>query len=95
MFDDYLRQLAEDTLAYVRTVCGTVVLTVPKAIVHCQIKRAQAHLLESLYAAMSELKGEQLESLLVEDSELAQARAKIASVRHLSIYLSFQSLRAV
>eukprot|EP00884_Botryococcus_braunii_P013562 jgi/Botrbrau1/22206/Bobra.168_1s0037.1 len=78
VFDEYLKQLAEDTLAYVRTVCGTVVLTVPKAIVHCQIKRAQAHLLESLYAAMSELRGEQLESLLVEDSELAQARAKIA-----------------
>ena len=37
VFDDYLQQLAEDTAAYVRTVCQTIVLTVPKAIIHCQV----------------------------------------------------------
>jgi hypothetical protein len=36
VFDDYLQQLAEDTASYVRTVCQTIVLTVPKAIIHCQ-----------------------------------------------------------
>lgn len=36
VFDDYLQQLGEDTAAYVRTVCQTIVLTVPKAIIHCQ-----------------------------------------------------------
>lgn len=36
-FDGFLQQLAEDTAAYVRTVCNTIVLTVPKAIVHCQV----------------------------------------------------------
>lgn len=34
----FLQQLGEDTAAYVRTVCNTIVLTVPKAIVHCQVK---------------------------------------------------------
>ena len=36
-FDGFLQQLAEDTAAYVRTVCNTIVLTVPKAIIHCQV----------------------------------------------------------
>ena len=36
-FDRFLQQMAEDTAAYVRTVCNTIVLTVPKAIVHCQV----------------------------------------------------------
>lgn len=40
VFDDYLQQLGEDTAAYVRTVCQTIVLTVPKAIIHCQVRPA-------------------------------------------------------
>ena len=36
-YDRFLRQMGEDTAAYVRTVCNTIVLTVPKAIVHCQV----------------------------------------------------------
>ena len=38
VFDDYLQQLGEDTAAYVRTVCQTIVLTVPKAVIHCQVR---------------------------------------------------------
>ena len=41
-FDGFLQQLGEDTAAYVRTVCNTIVLTVPKAIVHCQASPATA-----------------------------------------------------
>ena len=37
-FDGFLAQLGEDTAAYVRTVCNTIVLTVPKAIIHCQVR---------------------------------------------------------
>ena len=36
-------QLGQDTLAYVRTVCQTILLTVPKAIVHCQVTTAFPH----------------------------------------------------
>lgn len=38
-FDGFLAQLAQDTAAYVRTVCNTIVITVPKAIIHCQVSR--------------------------------------------------------
>ena len=37
VFDYFLQQLGEDTAAYVRTVCQTIVLTVPKAVIHCQV----------------------------------------------------------
>ena len=36
MQDDFLKLLAEDTVLYVRTVCNTIIMEVPKAIVHCQ-----------------------------------------------------------
>lgn len=37
VFDEFLTQLGEDVASYVRTVCHTIVLTVPKAIIHCQV----------------------------------------------------------
>lgn len=37
VFDEFLQQLGEDTAGYVRTVCQTIVLTVPKAVVHCMV----------------------------------------------------------
>ena len=40
VFDEFLTQLGEDVAAYVRTVCHTIVLTVPKAIIHCQVGTA-------------------------------------------------------
>ncbi|KAK9815384.1 hypothetical protein WJX72_002710 [[Myrmecia] bisecta] len=74
-FDAYLQQLSEDTHAYVRTVCNTLILTVPKAIVHVQIKRAQQHLLESLYAFITEMSSFETETLMDEESESMQRRA--------------------
>ncbi|KAK9826828.1 hypothetical protein WJX81_004888 [Elliptochloris bilobata] len=76
VFDDYLAQLGEDTAAYCRTVCQTIVLTVPKAVVHCQVKRAQAHLLEQLYSYLSAMSGGETEALLEEDPEVSQRRAR-------------------
>lgn len=37
VFDEFLTQLGEDVASYVRTICHTIVLTVPKAIIHCQV----------------------------------------------------------
>ena len=37
VFDEFLQQLGEDTAAYVRTVCQTIGLTVPKAVIHCMV----------------------------------------------------------
>lgn len=42
MQDEFLKHLAEDTVLYVRTVCNTIIMEVPKAIVHCQVSPASS-----------------------------------------------------
>ena len=44
VFDEFLQQLGEDTASYVRTVCQTIALTVPKAVVHCMVRCTSARL---------------------------------------------------
>ena len=74
-YDSFLARLGEDTAAYVRTVSATVAVTVPKAVVHCQVKRAQGHLLEALYAHISGLPSECAAALTVEEGDAAVRRA--------------------
>ena len=73
--DAHLAALAADTATYVRTAAATIAVTVPKASVHCQIKRAQAHLLEALYAAVGSLPPDAMEALLVEAGGAGGRRA--------------------
>lgn len=75
MQDEFLKRLAEDTVLYVRTVCNTIIMEVPKAIVHCQVKRAEKHLLEALYGHISSLNKFESETLLEEDADTMQRRA--------------------
>ncbi len=81
MLEEFFATLAEDTFAYVRNVCHTLILTVPKAIVHCQIKRAQQSLLESLYAYITEMTSFETETLMDEEPESMQRRAAARKVR--------------
>jgi hypothetical protein len=74
-YDAFLEQLAEDTKQYVKAVFKTLVATVPKAIIHAQVKQSQEHLLERLYAYVTGLKPGELDMLLDEDSEVTQKRA--------------------
>ena len=73
--DAFLEALGTDTASYVRTVCATIAVTVPKAAVHCQVKRAQGHLLEALYAAVSSLPPDAAVGLLAEDGDAGARRA--------------------
>lgn len=75
MQDEFLKHLAEDTVLYVRTVCNTIIMEVPKAIVHCQVKRAEKHLLEALYGHISSLGKFESDTLLEEDPDIMQRRA--------------------
>ena len=47
-----------------------------------QVKRAQAHLLEHLYSAVTTLGGAEAEFLLEEDSDSAVKREKLKQVMH-------------
>ncbi|DBA91528.1 hypothetical protein WJX77_008361 [Trebouxia sp. C0004] len=75
MQDEFLKRLAEDTVLYVRTVCNTIIMEVPKAIVHCQVKRAEKHLLEALYGHISSLGKFESDTLMEEDPDVMQRRA--------------------
>ena len=46
-----------------------------------QVKRAQAHLLEQLYAYLSTMSGNETEALLEEDPEISQRRARCKQAR--------------
>jgi dynamin GTPase len=91
--DAFLAALGADTAAYVRTVCATIAVTVPKAAVHCQVKRAQGHLLEALYAAVGGLGPDAIDGLLLEAGDAgarraavkAEAAALAAALRDLSL----------
>ena len=52
VFDEFLTQLGEDVAAYVRTVCHTIVLTVPKAIIHCQVGTAARAIVPPLHGVV-------------------------------------------
>ena len=78
-WDAFLEALGADTASYVRTVCATIAVTVPKAAVHCQVKRAQGHLLEALYAAVSSLPPNAASGLLAEDGDAGARRAAAAA----------------
>lgn len=71
----FLEQLAADTKQYVKAVFTTLVATVPKAIIHAQVKMSQEHLLERLYAYVTGLKPMELDGLLDEETEVTQKRA--------------------
>ena len=53
--------------------------------VRAQVKRAQAHLLEQLYAYLSTMSGGETEALLEEDPEISQRRARCKQARPLHV----------
>ncbi len=54
-----------------------------------QVKRAQAHLLEHLYGAMTGLGGAEAEYLLEEDPESVMGREKLKKVRLICSYPAY------
>lgn len=48
-YEQLMEQFGRDMGIYVRAICETVVITVPKAVVHCMVKRSQSSLLDKLF----------------------------------------------
>lgn len=48
-YDALLEQSGSDMSIYTRMVCDTVCITVPKAVVHCMVKKSEKNLLERLF----------------------------------------------
>jgi len=73
-YDMLLEQFGTDMSVYTRMVCDTVCITVPKAIVHCMIKKSEKNLLERLFSVIHSLTPVQMENLLREDDSVVQHR---------------------
>mmetsp|Transcript_29663 Transcript_29663/g.63105 ORF Transcript_29663/g.63105 Transcript_29663/m.63105 type:complete len:704 (+) Transcript_29663:206-2317(+) len=73
----FFNTLGNDLGLYTQMVLESLCRTIPKAIVHCQVKRAETELLEQLYADVNELSRAQLESMTFEGSEVTQRRAAL------------------
>lgn len=72
--DAIMEQFGSDMSIYTRMVCDTVVTTVPKAIVHCLIRKSEKNLLERLFTVIHHLTAPQLEALLKEEDGIVQSR---------------------
>ncbi|GFR48981.1 hypothetical protein Agub_g10999 [Astrephomene gubernaculifera] len=84
-YDALLDQFSADMALYMSCICDTVVITVPKAVVHCMIRKSEKNLLERLFTVIHHLTPTQLENLLREDEPIVEkrkaARASLEDVK--------------
>ncbi|XP_042019562.1 phragmoplastin DRP1C-like isoform X1 [Salvia splendens] len=82
--DNHLRRIGTNVSAYVNMVCDTMKNTLPKAVVHCQVREAKRSLLNQFYAQIGRKEKEQLGKMLNEDPWLMAKRESIA--KRLKLY---------
>ncbi|XP_073140371.1 phragmoplastin DRP1C [Henckelia pumila] len=84
--DNHLRKIGSNVSAYINMVCDTLKNTIPKAVVHCQVREAKRSLLNHFYAQIGRREREQLGKMLDEDPSLMAKRETIA--KRLELYKS-------
>ncbi|KAK2991220.1 hypothetical protein RJ640_026425 [Escallonia rubra] len=94
----HLRRIGSNVSSYIGMVCDTLKNSIPKAVVHCQVREAKRSLLNHFYAQIGrreilssleinqEFKKEQLGKMLDEDPSLMEKRETIA--KRLELYKS-------
>ncbi|CAE6049588.1 unnamed protein product [Arabidopsis arenosa] len=78
------RKIASNVASYIKMVAETLVNTIPKAVVHCQVRQAKLSLLNYFYAQMSQSQGKRLGQLLDENPALMERRVQCA--KRLELY---------
>ncbi|CAA2998616.1 dynamin-related 5A [Olea europaea subsp. europaea] len=87
--DSYLRRIGSTVLSYVNMVCGSLRNSIPKSIVHCQVREAKRSLLDHFFTELGKKEGRQLGTLLDEDPAIMQRRVSLA--KRLELYRAAQS----
>jgi hypothetical protein len=82
--DGHLRRIGSNVSAYVNMVCELLRNSLPKAVVHCQVREAKRSLLDHFYAQVGKREGKQLSQMLDEDPALMERRTQIA--KRLELY---------
>ncbi|WZY91063.1 hypothetical protein YC2023_047798 [Brassica napus] len=78
------RTIASNVAGYIRMVADTLANTIPKAVVHCQVRQAKLALLNYFYTQMSQRQGKHLGQLLDENPALMERRLQCA--KRLELY---------
>lgn len=84
--DIHLRRIGSNVSAYVGMVCDTLKHSIPKAVVHCQVREAKRALLNQFYVNIGKKEKEQLSGMLDEDPSLMARREQLA--KRLALYKS-------
>ncbi|XP_010274620.1 PREDICTED: dynamin-related protein 1E-like [Nelumbo nucifera] len=84
--EGHFRRIGSNVSSYVNMVSDTLRSTIPKAVVHCQVREAKRSLLDYFYAQVGKKEGKQLSQLLDEDPALMERRQQCA--KRLELYKS-------
>ncbi|GMY15270.1 dynamin-related protein 5A isoform X4 [Fagus crenata] len=87
--DSYLRRIGTNVLSYVNMVCASLRNSIPKSVVHCQVREAKRSLLDYFFTELGTKESKHLAKLLDEDPAIMQRRANLA--KRLELYRSAQS----
>lgn len=82
--EGHFRRIGSNVSSYAGMVSQTLRNSIPKAVVHCQVKEAKRSLLDHFYTQVGKKEGKQLAALLDEDPALMERRQKCA--RRLELY---------
>ncbi|KAL8137981.1 hypothetical protein V2J09_003982 [Rumex salicifolius] len=84
--DNHLRRIGSNVTGYVAMVCDTLKNSIPKAVVHCQVREAKRSLLNNFYVQIGRKEKEALGAMLDEDPQLMTRRETLA--KRLQLYKS-------
>ncbi|KAI9088983.1 hypothetical protein K1719_029262 [Acacia pycnantha] len=84
--EEHYRRIGSNVSSYIGMVSQSLRNTIPKAVVHCQVREAQRSLLDHLYTKLGKKEGRQLAELLGEDPVLMERRQQCA--KRLELYRS-------
>ncbi|MCO5551231.1 hypothetical protein L7F22_004730 [Adiantum nelumboides] len=82
--DGHLRRIGANVLSYVNMICETLRYSIPKAVVHCQVREAKRTLLDTFFAELGKKEGKQLARMLDEDPAVMERRS--ACAKRLELY---------
>ncbi|PSR93514.1 Dynamin-related protein like [Actinidia chinensis var. chinensis] len=84
--EGHFRRIGSNVSSYVVTVAETLRNSIPKAVVHCQVREAKQSLLDHFYSQVGKREGQQLAQLLAEEPVLKERRQQCG--RRLELYKS-------
>ncbi|KAK9053036.1 hypothetical protein SSX86_029666 [Deinandra increscens subsp. villosa] len=86
--DTYLTRIGTTVLQYVNMVLSGLVNSIPKSVVHCQVREAKRSLLDRFFAELGRKTPSELSKLLDEDPAIMSRRSSLA--KRLELYRSAQ-----